>query len=307
MEIEYNSLLPRKYIQFPIFLLKEMFENKTESINSILNYGVYKFSISIDYDLRNVARQVIYKLYNDLLGPNIKGHILDQNYEYIGKDEDYRGFSVFTDIIFNPEDEIEELLLTFKESEGFKEYCIKNYCIWHALELLNLKGDSESILFYGEMIQNKCSTNEVLPMVGVHNLFEFRNHDKSNFEIAQFLAFIAIRSILGKKKFAKTNKNHILSRMFGYSTFGKVELNKLSKNQSIYLKRYHIDKVFLSLEMHWNICIYSNRTRGIYVSFKKEMPLGELARIAELKKQTSHKKEFLKLKQTKICTALNTS
>ena len=51
--------------------------------------------------------------------------------------------------------------------------------------------------------------------VKIKVLWDFRRHQKSEFEIACFCAFCAIKSILGNKPYAKTNKSLIIARMFG--------------------------------------------------------------------------------------------
>lgn len=48
-------------------------------------------------------------------------------------------------------------------------------------------------------------------------MWEYYKQDKSEFQIACFRAFCAIRSILGDKEYCKTNKAMVIARMFGKS------------------------------------------------------------------------------------------
>jgi hypothetical protein len=133
-------------------------------------------------------------------------------------------------------------------------------------------------------------------MIGKHLAFEFRDNPKTEFEQAQLLAYIAINSIIGTKKYTKTNRKHIVSRMFGYASFSKMSEKELSEIQNKYLTRYHFDRVILHLELNWNICTYSNKMRGIYISMKNKFPLDELIALAEKRKQSNRITELKKMK-----------
>jgi hypothetical protein len=146
--------------------------------------------------------------------------------------------------------------------------------------------------------------NEVMPMIGIHILLHFRDNDKTENEIAQLLAYIGIRSILGQKKYMKTNKQHIIARMFGYSSvkvLQDAESNELMKK---YSTRYHYEKIIKSLAVEWNVCTYSNRTRGIFVSIAINFPLVKLIEIAEQKKRSKREADYLKMKRDAIDKAM---
>ena len=297
MEITKESDYPRKYLQFPLFLLKGMFLDKQTSISKIFKFGIYNFSKSFNFELANVARQVIYRNYRDTLPREITDklswHV--HELEYFGTDEDYRGFSNMGRS-FEPDDEINEILKVFEMDKELKDICINHYCVWQALIFLGITGNSEIILSEGRKIEKQIPKGEVMAMIGNHLLFDFRDNPKTEFEQAQLLAFIAINSILGTKKYTKTNKMLIVSRMFGFASYPKMTEKDLSEIQMKYLKRYHFDKLIQELELNWNICTYSNKMRGIYVSLKIKFPLPELIAIAEKKKPSNRIFELKKLK-----------
>ena len=295
MDLRNESEFPRKYLQFPLFLLKGMLIDKQNSINKIIKFGIYNYAQSIDYDLINVARQVIYKNYNEILPPEITNKLSWYELEYFGTDEDYKGF---TDMgtTFQPIEEINEILSLFKKDNDFKNTCINHYCVWQALKFLGITGNSENILIEGRKIEKQIPKGEVMAMIGKHLLFDFRDNPRTEFEQAQLLAFIAINSIIGTKKYTKTNKKLIISRMFGFASYTKMIEKELSEIQMKYLKRYHFDKLIQELELNWNVCTYSNKMRGIYISLKIKFPLSELIAVAERKKKSNRIFELKKLK-----------
>lgn len=141
------------------------------------------------------------------------------------------------------------------------------------------------------------------PVAGIDKdmLFNYYKNAKSEFELICLAAFLGIKSIIGKKPFDKTNKAMIHARMFGY-----IIPNDLPKNltplQKKYLLRWHMDKVITELQLNWNLKVFWNHNRGIYISF--ELPLeklaavvdkkGRKAKIQELKEQKKRIRENLK-------------
>jgi hypothetical protein len=177
--------------------------------------------------------------------------------------------------------------------------CIEFYGIIKALELLNLNGNTYTIKTTAKRIKRQIKPKEVLPMIGIHLLFDYRDSEKNEFDIVQLLAFVSINSIIGLKSFAKTNKGFILKRMFGENINDEI----LSK----YEKRHHWEKLLFQLQLNWNINVYSNRTRGIWVSIGKKYPLQKLIEHAENVKAKNSIENFKKWKQQVINTTIETT
>jgi hypothetical protein len=93
--------------------------------------------------------------------------------------------------------------------------------------------------------------------------------------------------------------------MFGYKSINEVK--KISELHKKYSNRYHIDKTLKALELDWKVCIYDNRTRGLYISISNKLPLQKLVEIAEQKKLSKREKDFNEKKRSIISTALNTT
>jgi len=275
----------QRYVQFPLYLLQHFITNKNETINNILLYGAYRFSTKINYEPENVANQLIYALYSNKLTKELKKAIESLQSEILGLNDDYKCFDGNGN--FEPDEfEVQEVLEAFENNEKFYTKAIEYYQIHIAIKLLKIKCDVDFIIKNGLEVQKQIINKEPFPMVSVSLLFEFRDNEKTDFEIMQFLAYIAINSILGTKAISKTNKLHTISRMLGYSSTKHLP-DKLNATSSELVKkykiRYHFSKLIKHLELNWNIRTYSNHIRGFYVA-KSKVSLDELALIAETNK-----------------------
>ncbi len=282
-----------RYIQFPLFLIRGAFENREAVFSKLLKYGIYRrstlFKNCAFYD---VGRQLIYDLYNDNLGTKLKNCITALNSDIIGCDEDYRGFIGGE---FNPTDEISELLAALRENSNFKMLAIEHYQMHLAFNSLNIKGNIENNLKVGKEIQRRIPEKEPMPMLSTKLVFDYRDNDKSEFEIAQLLAYMAIKSILGERPYFKTNKKLILSRMFGFANHSKTvgyETELFKK----YATRYHIDRVLRELELSWHVKTYSDHMRGFFVSVGEKVCLNTLASVAEDSKRKNRIADLKKKK-----------
>jgi hypothetical protein len=283
-----------KYIQFPLFLIRGIFTDKKAVINKILDYGIYRYSSRFDYTLYNVARQLIYDHYNDKLAMELKKCIKALNSDIIGRNDDYRGFDAEGQ--FTPMDEISELCtaLNDKHNFNFERLAIEHYQMHLALKSLGITASSEYILKQGKQIEKEIPAKEPMPMLSVKLLFEFRDNEKSEFDIAQLLAYMAIRSILGTKPYGRTNFKLITARMFGYSSHKAIpdKLNPAIKDLICkYSNRYHRDKILQQLKSNWHVVTYSRNMRGLYVGIG--VSIDTLAIAGEKRKQ-KFKNELLK-------------
>lgn len=97
--------------------------------------------------------------------------------------------------------------------------------------------------------------------------FDFYENVKTAEERAGLLAYLATRSIIGQRAFAKTNKYFLTSRM----ACNLKNQNELPEEIEKYRIRYHFDKLKSTLYTSYNVAIYSDRTmRGFFVSLKKD-------------------------------------
>ncbi len=130
------------------------------------------------------------------------------------------------------------------------------------------------------------------PMTGIErNLFsEYNKLDKSDFDKACFLAYHALKSIVGNKTFQKVNNKLLWSRMDGRTdTVG--DLSGLSEEIVFFTQEYQTLKIKRELQENWGLVYYAQQTRGFYVSFK--MPLKALIMEVMKRKRKSVDKQRL--------------
>lgn len=168
-------------------------------------------------------------------------------------------------------------------------------------------GNIHNTLSEGRRLTDKY-TKVPICSVNTETVWSFDNNNKTRFEVEQFCAFCAMRSIIGKKEFAVTNKGLILARMFGYASVAELEADTpdtTAKNtrkimdqrkaevlaRERYSKRYHMDKMLDKLEISWGLKRYSNHIKGMFVSFSKS--LEELA-ILNIQHKEKTKLDILK-------------
>lgn len=143
-----------------------------------------------------------------------------------------------------------------------------------AFNFFGISGDPENSHKDGEILHDSLDRP---PLVSVHKdiVFDFYKNPKTDFERLVFCAFCAVRSIIGKGQFAKSNNQLLIARMFGFRNFKELEATKhqplhyqscFSTPQKV---RYHLNEKIIARELclHWGLKYYSNRTRGFYVSF----------------------------------------
>lgn len=285
------------YIQFPLFLLRNMLIDKIGTISSIFKYGIWNYSKKINYSIESTSRQLMYDYYRGFLPNNLKSKI-DYYSETGAITLDYDNNS-FNGTEFNPD--TENLIHILNNDNNFNKNAIQNYQLHLALESLKINFKNKSIIIQEALrISNLISEREPMPMIKVKLLFEYRDNQKSEFELIQLLCYVALNSIIGKKIYCKTNCNHVLSRMRGYSSIKALPGELDPRLQTIfekYNKRYHREKLFNKIQTDWKIHIYSNNMRGFYFAKHSNISLNELAEKAEKAKQCRKEKELKKRKK----------
>ncbi|HLO90966.1 MAG TPA: hypothetical protein VK172_07345 [Lentimicrobium sp.] len=281
------------YVPFPISLLRNLLIDKVNVLNLILNYGVYHFADKMNYNLQDVAEQIIYAYYRKNLPHNIQ--VLVDYYvenEKIVIDDDKCGFEV--NGYFSPEEESHDILRLFETDQKFKDLSVSFYKMSQTFKFFYLKGNYDAFKV-GNKIAKTIPENEVFAMINLKVLFNYIKYDKTESEIAQLAMYLGIRSILGKKMMYKTNKKMIVARMFGYKNHKELEDKlhpKLKEFYDKYTHRYHFDKIKTDLELNWAIHTYSDHIRGLYVGHGKSLTYEKLAMEAELKKKDNRISEL---------------
>ncbi|MBP7497442.1 MAG: hypothetical protein KA792_07245 [Bacteroidales bacterium] len=290
-----------RYLQFPLFLMQNLFIEKEKTINDIITSGLYRCSTKMNADEQGVARQLIYDYYRK--ANKLPSYVFNKIKKYIKEgilyyNEDNNGFNFYGN--FYAKKEIEDLMNIFETDIEFKERATEYFKMREAYRFLKMTGNAESAIKRAKEIEKLIPENEPMPMVNVYLLFEFRDKNKSEYEIAQFAAYIGIKSIMGKRKTVKTNKEMIISRMFGFPSYNKININNSDKELKDilekYSKRYHIDKILEELQLNWKVNIDSKNIRGMNISIDNKMSLEEMIMHSEKNKR---KNKINNLKQKK--------
>lgn len=295
------------YVQFPLHLLQELPLNKEGTLKKMICFGVYRFAMSLKASHEDTAKQVIYGNYKNKL-PSELGFKLDSiDFVEVGMDLDYHGF---VNGNFEPTAELSELLDWFIKDAELFELAKEYNQVQQAINLMNLNLSADDCIITAKPFFNKLldENKNVMPMAKVDLLVKFHDNQlTSKKDLIELLGFIAIRSILGAKKCVKTNKNHILSRLLGFKSVSEIPEQLPSHLNEIYTKykeRHHMDKLLIELQLNWQILIYSNRMRGLYISTLSKMTLNELVFIAESNKQKNKEKELKNKKNQAKALAL---
>jgi hypothetical protein len=250
-----------RYIQFPLCLVQETYHTPGKGLGIILDFGTVNFAKKIDYNMTEVARQLMYAYYRNRA--LIQDDLFDTVYKYAIKgllttDEDYNGFSNNS---FEPLETSKELPGLLESDEEFKLAAILRYQINQAENLLRIKDYNidRTLKGYneGKSIQNKFESKygpDCWPSIKPSQLFEFRDSGK---DLDLFRAFIGIKSLIGQKKYIATTRNVILMRMLGCKSGQSVQdfIKMNEEAREVYQKysrsdkalRYNFEKLFESL------------------------------------------------------------
>lgn len=154
-----------------------------------------------------------------------------------------------------------------------------------------------------EILETKIK--EPMPSIKLDMLIEFMTSEKTKKEITSLCAYLACRSILGKKSYCKTNNGLILARMLGYSKIVNIptELSpKLEEFRKPFVdpkgltKKYQFNKLYDELELNWRILKYSTKQmRGVYIGYKDKTRYEWMKKAHELQRlKTEERKENLR-------------
>ncbi len=293
------------YFLVPISLLRNLVKDKNKALNDMINYGIYQFSKRIQSenygwegsDVYNGARQLMYCYYRRK--QEIPTNLLNRIEYYVENGsiclyEDYSGFLGYK---FEPEFELEQIMELVNTDNVFRDEIIEFGKTKSVYFLMQIKGNFEETIKRAKAIEKKIDKNEPMVMVNRDLAFEYRDNEKTEFELMTFAVSLGIRSILGKKPYCKTTKQMIFSRAFGFRNYEELQKNKPELFDKFF-NRWQTDKLLNEIETgNWNILRYSsNRMRGLYVGYKRRISYEDLIMEVE-KKQQSNKALALKNKK----------
>lgn len=268
-----------KYLQFPLCLMQEVIKDRKRGLNLCLDYGIGHFALSQRPDINSVARQVVYSYYRDkepLPRKVIKAIEEAEANDLFTYNDDYACFDV--DGKFDNDLNVPEVIRILNDNpEVMKE--ATEHCQWHGaaqyfkghinyITRKNTLGGYEAAKTIKEAYEAKFGA-DAMPSIKPSTLFKFRDEPKTDIDL--FLAYVGIKSLIGHRQFISTSKPVILSRMVGAKS--KASFDAAAKIKPAgeiiakYSKRYHMDKLLLSLaEQKFIMFMTKPRISVVYVS-----------------------------------------
>lgn len=279
-----------RYLQFPLSYLRDAFDDTKATMKRCMVFGIYNYAQKLPADPDRIAWQIIYELYRGKLPTGILAEIEKTASELGQLDPPFDSTGAW-----EPKaDEVQELKQAFDSNVKLFELAAEYWRVHEALRFMGLSADKEYILCEGKRLLHAYQPGDPMPMLKASTLLEFNQQDKTEYDVAELCMYAAIRSSIGKKDYIRTNRLHLVARMFGYAGKNQVPESKPALYRK-YLNRYHFDKVLAALRDNWGIVQYAHHTRGMYLAAGK-MSLENLALKAESSKQA------YKAKQRKAAT-----
>jgi hypothetical protein len=177
--------------------------------------------------------------------------------------------------------------ITINKGTAKEKY--KATCDW--LNFLDL--DRDENLRNGKLLFERYHGS---PMTGIdRELYsEYNKSEKSDFDKACFLAYHALKSIVGNKTFQKADNRLLWSRMDGKVKSIK-DVSELSENVRFFTHEYQTLKIKRELQENWGLIYYAQQTRGFYVSFKLDLK-SLIAEAMKRKRKSIDKQRLTKLR-----------
>lgn len=169
---------------------------------------------------------------------------------------------------------------TYKQSlslQGSAETKMKAAAHYFGITL----GNVSKSLRNGRELYDKMPSAPAMTGINKDTLFEFYEGNQSDFDIVTLMAFLAIKSILGKKSFTRITNEYLICRMAGYDS--KNECNELPEYLTPWCKRRGLSRIKLELQKSYGLKIYARYTKGFFISFS--LSLDELIEVVETKRK----------------------
>jgi len=145
-----------------------------------------------------------------------------------------------------------------------------------------------------------------MPNVKVQLLQTLSKEKPNKKKIDEFLGYVAVQSIIGKRKCFKTNNKHVLARMMGFASFSDVEqygIDNLKPHTLELYNRYLIrgrpdiskarmKTLFNRLMNSWRVIKVSESTRGYYIAMQDKITASELGVIVANNKKSNKAKQI---------------
>ncbi len=266
-----------KYYHVPIQLIRGFVTDTEQTITNIARYGALTFSrtdkvndLGDDY----FFGQFIYLLNNEQ--DNVPGDLIHQMRNFscdrngFGKDGEWEPVEAVDDLKhYLSDDELKDEILDFCKYRFAYNFYYLSF------------GLIDSYMWAKSMektIPLKTST----VMVNENSLMDFIWQKKTEKEKMKYAVYVGICSIVGKKKYSKTNKDLIFARALGYHSVAEITDDKLWEK---YNTRRRIITFLEQLENDKKVVFYTTKTmRGINVGYHGKITFTKMVENIQTKK-----------------------
>lgn len=308
--------LEQRFFQFPLFLLRDLLKDKRKCLNDILCYGVYRYSNDFKMIDEYFLKQVIYYYYSGR--KNIPDSVLRKlesyknGYSWMDLDENIifsrDGFlnkEYLENVGQDPLDELKEIFENEKKLRRDLWEVIKGIKV---LDFFKITGNYKSVYKRGCEIAELIPEKSVMLMINKDKLFEYRDEEKSEYELLKFAVTLSMKSIIGKRRYYPAKKEDVFLRAIGFKN--KEEFLPYKKDFKEYFEtyldsskeakkrqgvRYHTDKILDEIQKeNWNLYRYTrNGFRGTFIAYKDKIKPEDLVEIV-IKIMNSKKEDKIK-------------
>jgi hypothetical protein len=268
----------QKYFFVPISLIRGFVTETEQTITNIARYGALTFSrtdkvtdLSDDY----FFEQFIYLLRNE--PDNVPSDLTNQMRDF---DTDRNGFNV--DGEWESAEAVEELKDYLTDDAELKDE-ILDFCKYRfSYNFYSFPGSVADAYEWAKDTEKTIPSKTSTVMINKNSLMDFIWRKKTEQEKMRYAVYIGICSIVGKKKYSKTNKDLIFARALGYHSVAEVTDDMLLEK---YNTRRRIITFLEQLENDKKVVFYTTKTiRGIYVGYHGEITFTKMVENIQTKK-----------------------
>ncbi|MDD4033460.1 MAG: hypothetical protein PHS48_09485 [Bacteroidales bacterium] len=283
-----------RYFQIPICWNQKILANPKNAINQAICFGIWYYANniknkpgSVDEAMQpdNAARQVLYDYYNHQ--DRINTYLLKKLREYhesgrISEKDESRGFGFDG---FSPEPQESDMLDLFNKDLDFMAACILHENLHRADHFFGYEPNPKLTQINAKPVENFQQEQEQLhgaqPLTMCKRVIMERFMDQPD-DIELLLAYLGIKSLIGRKTWQRTTKLAVISRMIGAKNAEALKwvLENNPQAKAIYqhyfdnkgtIRRHRFDKLIHRLQDLGFLKSYFGKDRSIYLSFTLDM------------------------------------
>jgi len=276
-------------MNFPITILQEAFKNIRETVDNIMDYATYKHSLGLEFGNENQRMKEAAHFFNIKFG-NIERVMqkAKEIHDSVKKGTPFASvrLKMLWDYYDNPKKETDIACFcafcAIKSILGNKEYIKTN----KSLVIARMFGLIDS--------KNEETQEKVFSASSAHRYINSRGGCVG---VTQITGAIRSGELMAEKSTSgyEIKEANLIKWAVKYADIPEPD-NTAEQLMQKYSMRYHIDNVLLELQTNWGLKLYSDHSRGFYLSFTKS--LEELA-IISIESKSKSKAQLLSQARTK--------